>query len=145
MFLGGVTQSVMRPSEKNDSKMTRVTCTNVYKISKMELAAMEDLAVDNNLKTVKTTAGQQKQMKYDSENPKSALIVEIKFIGPLRSHFRSQSCFRKTESCFSKSRSDSQESQDSQHCGAQIGPYRIHHLPYVHKKKLKTETPFMYK
>ncbi len=49
----------MRPSEKNDSKMTPVTCKNVYKISKMELAAMEDMAVDNQ-KTVKTTAGHQK-------------------------------------------------------------------------------------
>jgi hypothetical protein len=57
MFLGGVTPKVMCPWEKNDSKMTPVTCTNVYKISKMELAAMADMAVDNQ-KTVKTTAGQ---------------------------------------------------------------------------------------
>ena len=34
----------MRPWEKNDSKMTRVTCTNVYKKSNMELAAMADMA-----------------------------------------------------------------------------------------------------
>ena len=44
MFLGGVTQSVMRPQEKNDSKMTPVTCTNVYKKYIMELAAMADMA-----------------------------------------------------------------------------------------------------
>ncbi len=39
-----MTQIVMRTWEKNDSKMTPVTCTNVYKKSNMELATMADKA-----------------------------------------------------------------------------------------------------